>query len=1641
MIKEQTVPAYLRFQVSHSNDVSSVVPAQATTLIRGLYPKCVCFHPSKPLMAVGVSGYLAVYDLQTNTRLGRVDLRSVPVEMAFAPDGSIVIVIVQDWILYSVNILSWKTRQLVPRRAKMDKPLESCLLAVTPGNSPFIYFCRFAKDTLRLATLPSRGGVGAAEGPAGTGGPPGGPSGGSATSGRGGSSWGTRVKLDVQRAILSLACHHIDAQLLVLTADGQLRGYGIASGGGEVLAPIYAVQVQDPSDKLSLLGGVLSCVPHPALPTGAIILQGSRVGTVTVLEAPGRSAPTIVLRGRVPLHFSTIGMGICRTQNTLLVFGHSDGGRVRCTSWRLVYKAGTTGLTLRQSRVEPQDVTPFLDNGRRTKAALAVAMTSGALAASHAYVAGPGGGPLAMNAPAAATASALAASSQRHGLWSLTPAWAHDASSSCLLESQLGPSLNRVLVHQGLGLIVLVPDLPRAAQMNREVLFTGRGGLSGEELALARRTSTLVLMMIHNLEAHAAGWRAARMAQQHTPLNVWLPSYQREDEPGAVTAGDSSDDEPAATTVASPRQDDSATGAPGELALPPHVYYLAGSRLMKYALVPRTACTMVNLPPDTSDGDTRVARQLLHSSKAGAWLVFFEVGIANGAGGTGGGAPATSDRFNWSLVNASSFSTEGGAGFVTWTRAGKSGCFLGPNDTHFCVMSSNGKLLEIFDTAATSGATAGGTPLLTLTLEGASLLPGLGSPLFPGPPMTNAPVPEARAPPEAPPHDARRFRGLGVVMWQSSDMALSMTTLPALQRVPLDATAATQLPARAAAAAPADSSDSDSDGAQPVYPSMPVGHFFGPQQRQAHLPLMPQETVIHVAWQSLSLGPPSATATAAGATDAVAAVLTTQRLMLVTAGLRVVCSTSLATRGSAALLEPLTSVVWAGPMLLVSTAAGQVLQLTWTGSLLPVATLSPTGYMALMGVTADSLLVLRTPLVPPPMAVCAAGMNGNPASVAALAEVVARPVALLQPLLIGWVSLAATGLLSYSGNGAAAAKAVRPALRHAVVSYDAASFTPRGIWALIAAGAWDLAAAIVAHMPALDGPVRLAAAAAAGDWSEVSSTLLAEASRALHAPAPPPRNSELYHKLMAAGAGALFHGQLSTAGTLFQAAGEWPVAMILAVCQGSSQGLAAIVHKLAQPGGPATAILQTPEVQLAQNIASALRNVYGGVGTMVGDAELKVALPGSRPGTSEPVDRAENWAMAAPLAAPAAVAVPVGLPRGAVPDVDLGPIPPCPNRGTVVAAYGFTATAAASVAAANGGGTQFASSSSRPPAGAAAAASVTGSSSQRPGGGSTALGDLDAHSVDSGDTAQAAARAEFFNQFGGGGGGGSGFGRGPTNEFSSDEDDSDSEATGSLGGGGGGTQRRIKLQIRDSLAAGGGAAAGSLREAVSNIRVAPPGSVRSSIASTVGPLGEQQPAAAAPAPVQFPPGMSSAQLYAGGVAFMEAGDWRNAAAYFSRAMSVLQHEERAVLDEQSRRARLAFCAQYYAATRLLEAVGAGTGPREARLYRYLTGLTLDDKHSKALLQQAITRNRAVGNNRYAADQLTVLIAKVADSAPPEYLSQLQMEVEECDRQGGRNTSVPDDEKVTDWALLVTKAAEGLGPCKESVDALVLPILS
>jgi hypothetical protein len=76
------------------------------------------------------------------------------------------------------------------------------------------------------------------------------------------------------------------------------------------------------------------------------------------------------------------------------------------------------------------------------------------------------------------------------------------------------------------------------------------------------------------------------------------------------------------------------------LHFPCHLYYLSPGKLSKYSLASKQAGCFVSLPPIDGSGTPHEAKQLVHSPKQHAWLVFFEsrtaVGPAAGAAGGGG---------------------------------------------------------------------------------------------------------------------------------------------------------------------------------------------------------------------------------------------------------------------------------------------------------------------------------------------------------------------------------------------------------------------------------------------------------------------------------------------------------------------------------------------------------------------------------------------------------------------------------------------------------------------------------------------------------------------------------------------------------------------------------------------------------------------------------------------------------------------------------------------------------------------------------------------------------------------------------------------------------------------------------------------
>eukprot|EP00798_Chlamydomonas_sp_ICE-L_P021104 gene21104-27992_t len=216
-----------------------------------------------------------------------------------------------------------------------------------------------------------------------------------------------------------------------------------------------------------------------------------------------------------------------------------------------------------------------------------------------------------------------------------------------------------------------------------------------------------------------------------------------------------------------------------------------------------------------------------------------------------------------------------------------------------------------------------------------------------------------------------------------------------------------------------------------------------------------------------------------------------------------------------------------------------------------------------------------------------------------------------------------------------------------------------------------------------------------------------------------------------------------------------------------------------------------------------------------------------------------------------------------------------------------------------------------------------------------------------------------------------------------------------------------------------------------------PQSSQQPIQATHTPAGPPRPppaATPAQASAQAPAGPTSVQLYQQGVARMEAADWAKSSIAFECALEQLGKETKSPGHEQC----VSFCAQYYAAVRLLAtAATMGTSSKAAKLYRFLSALKLDDRHQLALTREAIQRNKAAGNNRFCGELLTGLITKLVGTAPDQYMAQLQAELDEIDRAGGStNRDIPSDENLEDFAAIVASSSS-----KQEVEQIVNPLVT
>lgn len=108
-------------------------------------------------------------------------------------------------------------------------------------------------------------------------------------------------------------------------------------------------------------------------------------------------------------------------------------------------------------------------------------------------------------------------------------------------------------------------------------------------------------------------------------------------------------------------------------------------------------------------------------------------------------------------------------------------------------------------------------------------------------------------------------------------------------------------------------------------------------------------------------------------------------------------------------------------------------------------------------------------------------------------EVATRAVNMLQPLVLGWCSLAASGLLPRLSSA-------RAALQQVLLAFDTTTVTSSMLWTLLNSCCWDVAAALASHATNVDESAAMAANAAAGRWPRVVRALLAEHERSVYYP-------------------------------------------------------------------------------------------------------------------------------------------------------------------------------------------------------------------------------------------------------------------------------------------------------------------------------------------------------------------------------------------------------------------------------------------------------------------------------------------------------------------------------------------------------------
>ncbi|OMP02070.1 hypothetical protein COLO4_11380 [Corchorus olitorius] len=212
----------------------------ARGIVKPLQPHAAAFHPTQALVAVAIGTYIIEFDALTGSKLSTIDIGSPVVRMAYSPTSAhSVIAILEDCTIRSCDFDAEQTCVLHSPEKKTEHISSDAEvhLALTPLQS--VVFFGFHK---RMSVTV----VGTVEG-------------GRAP---------TKIKTDLKKPVVNLACHPRLPVLYVAYAEGLIRAYNIHT---------YAVNYTLQLDNTIKLLGAGSFAFHPTLEW---IFVGDRRGTL-----------------------------------------------------------------------------------------------------------------------------------------------------------------------------------------------------------------------------------------------------------------------------------------------------------------------------------------------------------------------------------------------------------------------------------------------------------------------------------------------------------------------------------------------------------------------------------------------------------------------------------------------------------------------------------------------------------------------------------------------------------------------------------------------------------------------------------------------------------------------------------------------------------------------------------------------------------------------------------------------------------------------------------------------------------------------------------------------------------------------------------------------------------------------------------------------------------------------------------------------------------------------------------------------------------------------------------------------------------------------------------------------------------------